>query len=350
MGVTGNGRDPDLLAAYALDAVDDDDALMIEATLATSADAAAEVSMLAHAAGEYGAAMVTPHSPHPALRARVLRAGLTSRPGAAVQPADARTVRRIEADRFAALLRQLTPEQWELPVDPPEFAGWTVRDLASHVAASEALTAQLLDVALATVPESDLGNESRTLLTQARHRTVPTDELVTEFEHTACAVTDALDGFDTEVMETTELTWWGAAMRLSTLCVSRAFETWTHADDIRRAVGRDALPPPAPSLATMSARAAEWTGLMLLLAGNDIASTRAILELTGAGGSTQRVELGLEPAPADARPAFTLRLDILEFCLALGRRAPTDGLRYQVEGDAELAADLINALPALAQL
>ncbi len=225
-----------------------------------------------------------------------------------------------------------------------------MRDLASHVAASEALTAQLLDVAVATVPESDLGNESRTLLTQARHRTLTTDELVDELELAASAVTHALDEMDAETIETTELTWWGAEMRLSTLCVSRAFETWTHADDIRRAVGRDALPPPAPSLATMSARAAEWTGLMLAVAGHDMAPTRAILELTGAGGSTHPIELGLEPAPADAPPAFTLRLDIVEFCLALGRRAPADGLHVQVEGDAELAADLIDAFPALAQL
>ena len=182
MGMNGNDRDPDMLAAYALDAVDEDDALMIDAELATSAEAASDVALLQSAAGEYAAATSPDIRPPAELRDRVLTNAFATREGMAPTPADARDVHRLEAERFSLLLRQLTQAQWDASVDPPEFAGWTVRDLVSHVAASEALTAQLLGSPLAQVPETDTGNESRTALVQARHRGMSVDEIVDEFE------------------------------------------------------------------------------------------------------------------------------------------------------------------------
>jgi uncharacterized protein (TIGR03083 family) len=349
MGMNGQDRD-DMLAAYALDAVDEDDALMVEATLATSADAASEVGLLRSVAGEYASATSRDVTPPAELRDRVLDRAFAARAGITSTPADACDVHRIEAERFTLLLGQLTPEQWDLPVDPREFAGWTVRDVASHVAASEALTAQLLGAPVAMIPETDTGNESRTAQAQARHRDVPVSVIIDEFDAATRAATAVLDDLDADAVENTEIVWWGADMRLSTLCVSRAFETWTHADDIRRAVGLPQLAPPAPSLATMSSRAAEWAGLMLAVSGCDIVPTAAVLDLTGPGAGTYPIQLGLEAAPAGSTPAFTLRLDVIDFCTALGRRLPVDRLAYEVDGDKELAAQLIDSLPSLAQL
>ena len=48
-----------------------------------------------------------------------------------------------------------TPDQWTRPVDPPELAGWTVHDVAVHLAANEALLASALGVGLAGVPETE---------------------------------------------------------------------------------------------------------------------------------------------------------------------------------------------------
>jgi uncharacterized protein (TIGR03083 family) len=350
MGMNRSDRDPDMLAAYALDAVDEDVALMIDAQLATSAEAASDVALLQSVAGEYAAATSSDVRPPAELRDRVLTNAFAAREGIAPAPADARDVHRLEAERFSLLARQLTQAQWEAPVDPPEFTGWTVRDLVSHVAASEALTAQLLGSPLAQVPEADTGNESRTALTQARHRDMPVDEIADELEAATRAATAVLDDLGADTVENTEVVWWGADMRLSTLCVSRAFETWTHADDIRRAVGLPQLPPPAPSLQTMSSRASEWTGLMLAVAGHDMSPTTAVLDLTGPGGGTHPIQLGLERAPSGATPAFTLRLDVVDYCAALGRRVSRDGLRYEVEGDTQLAEQLVAALPTLAQL
>lgn len=343
-------RDLDLLAAYALDAVDDDEALTVDTMLATSADLAHHEARFRRAAVELATALTAPSQPSPPVRDRVLREGLVSRPGAPVHPASVHEVRRIEAERFVALLLSLTPDEWDAAVDPPEFAGWTVRDVASHVAATEALTAQLLGHPVSTIPETENGNESRTALVRERHRTVTDLDIVAEIEAASASVAAALDALDEATLEHREYSWWGAPVRLAAICVARAFELWTHADDIRRAVGRPQLAPPAPSLALMSRRAAAWTGLIMLLGGHDLAPMRAVLDLTGPGGGTTTIELGLEPAPTYEAPVLRLRMDVVEYCRLLGRRRSPGGPRYEADGDLGLAADLVAALPSLAQL
>jgi uncharacterized protein (TIGR03083 family) len=248
------------------------------------------------------------------------------------------------------LLMSLRPDDWDAAVDPPEFAGWTVRDVAAHVAASEGLAAQLLGNPVATIPEIDNGNESRTALVRDRHRNLTDREVVSEIVAASASVFAVLDELDDDRLEEREIAWWGVPMRLSIICVTRAFELWTHADDIRRAIARPELAPPAPSLATMSRRAAGWTGLFMLLAGHDLAPMRGVLDLTGPGGGTTTIELGLEPAPSYEAPVLRLRMSVVEYCRLLGRRTRADGPRYEAEGDRSLAADLVAALPSLAQL
>jgi uncharacterized protein (TIGR03083 family) len=259
-------------------------------------------------------------------------------------------VHRIEAERFTLLLRSLSPEQWSLPVDPPEFAGWTVHDLAVHVTAAQALFAQLLGVPVPGVTEADGGNDSRTALAHARHRDLPIDAVVAEYETAVRLVDEALDQNDENRLETTDLVWWATPMRISTICIHRGFETWTHADDIRRAVGLAPVPPPAPSLTTMSTRAVEWAGLMLGAAGHTPEPAVAVIDLTGAGGARHTAQLDPEHPSDEANPAFTIRLDVVDYCRAIANRVPPTGVRYEASGDVELAATLVESLPALAGL
>lgn len=343
-------RDLDLLAAYAADAVSGDEALAVDAMLATSADMARDEARYRRAAVELAAAVVAPVPPRSAVRDRVVREALTSRPGSPTHPAPARELLRIEAERFATLLMSLTSDEWSAAVDPPEFSGWTVRDVASHIAASEGLTAQLLGRPVANVPETDNGNESRTALVRDRHRGLTEREVIGEIVAASTSVSSVLDDLDADALDEREIAWWGVPMNLSTICVTRAFELWTHADDIRRALARPQLAPPAPSLATMSQRAAGWTGLLMLLGGHDLAPMRGVLDLTGPGGGTTTIELGLEPATSHEAPVLSLRMDVVEYCRLLGRRTHADGPRYEAEGDRGLAADLVAALPSLAQL
>jgi hypothetical protein len=140
-------------------------------------------------------------------------------------------------------------------------------------------------------------------------------------------------------------------MRVLTALTVRSFETWTHADDIRRALGRPTLPPPAPSLATMGRMAVGWSNLMLLLAGHDHTGRSVVVHLTGEGGGSHHVDLGFESRDLTlVDPDAEITLDIVEYCMAIGDRFPQGPLAYEATGDLDLAHDLVSSLTALATL
>ena len=136
------------------------------------------------------------------------------------------------------------------------------------------------------------------------------------------------------------------------MLTQRAFETWTHADDIRSALGLDPVPPPASSLATMSRTVLDGLSLMLLVAGADQAGRAARIELTGPGGGTYTVAVVADGTVMayQGEPDLHLSVDVVDFCRAIGDRVPPDGLAYRAAGDADLAADIVRSLPVLAQL
>ncbi len=346
----------DLVAAYAVDAVDADDALVVEAGLAADARLAGAEQALRLAGGAFATAVLdadpTAAGAPADLAARVRAAALAARPGHPALAATALDTFWIESERFAATVRRLTPAQWAAPVDPPEFAGWTVHDLAAHVTATQALFAQLLG-GDPGVPETDNSNDARTAEVQARHRAMDPSGTVAEYERATATAVEALRGRDEAAFEV-DLDWWGTPMRVSTVCLHRSFETWTHHDDLRRAVGLPGLPPPASSLAAMSTRASEWTPLFLAASDAAVDGEIAVLDLTGPGGGRHVVDLGftpLDPAVrATAEPRFTLQMDVTDFCRAIGRRVPDGGYAFQADGDTELAATLVANLPALAGL
>lgn len=341
----------DELAAFALDAVDADEAVALEARLLADPAAADVEALLREAAGEFAAAVTVEVTPPPALRGRVLAAALAARPADATLPAGAVDVHRIEADRLGALLRRLTPEQWRSSLDPPEFAGWTVHDVAAHLTGNESLLARLLGITDPLAPETELDNESRAHATVARHRTLGAAATVAEYETFVAAVDTHVAGLTDEQLAA-EIDWWGMPMMIRTALLVRAFETWTHADDIRRACGLPSLPPPVPSLATMSSTAVGWLPIMLALRGEEAPGKRARVVLTGAWEATHDVDLteGVLELAAGAAPDVELRLDVVDFCRAVADRVGPAGLTYEAEGDTELAATIAAAIPALATL
>ena len=113
----------DLVGAYALDAVEPDEAVAIDAYIADNADAAAEAERLRDVAAWLGAAGAL--NPPVSLRDRLLAvAGERFDP---VAPVDAL---RRETDRFEALLDSL--ESSDLDVET--YNGLNVRDLIVHIA------------------------------------------------------------------------------------------------------------------------------------------------------------------------------------------------------------------------
>jgi uncharacterized protein (TIGR03083 family) len=136
----------------------------------------------------------------------------------------------------------------------------------------------------------------------------------------------------------------GLRLPLGALLVVRAFELWTHGNDIRQAAG---LPITVPDPATL--------GLMTRLAARLLphAATRTGLQepvnvrlvLTGPGGGTWDITVGEGPPdPVSIR----IIADAVGFCrLAANRVTPAD-LDLHVTGDPGRAAGVLAAASALA--
>lgn len=288
----------------------------------------------------------------PALRARVLAAALDARNGAAPDPLDPREIHRAEIARLDAFLSTLTPDQWAMPVGPLAPApdrGWVVRDLVVHLTAMEGLLANALDVPGAPDDEG-ADPESRTDAVARRLRSRPPAVARQEMTDLASAVDDALAGIDPSELDR-RMDWVGLDVSLRTALLDRAFETWTHADDIRQALGQPLAPPSPGALSTMSTFAATLLPLMATFDGADIDPSTVIdLRLTGPGGGDHRVAFSEHD---DGRPvAATITADVVDFCRAVGARfdAGQTSFGHQAEGDVALAARVVAAVPALARL
>jgi uncharacterized protein (TIGR03083 family) len=343
----------DDLAAYALDAHDAEGASAIATHLDTSPDAVRELQDLRSAAGEFAAAIVDEVSPPPELRSRVLAEARRHRPPAEVvagaSPID---VHRIELARVLLLLRDLTADDWARPVDPPEFDGWTVHDVVVHLVANESLLAAALGVPVRSIPETATDNERRTAQARARHAGQSPAQAVAELEAAAEATATEIAARG-EARLDEPIDWWGGHWATQMAVLVRAFETWTHADDIRRAVGAGMVVPPPSSLLTM-AHAACGIVPRTLAARSGYQPGRLVrFRFTDLGDAAWDVDLGpaagVRPAGDDAVDAEIVT-DAAALCRGMSARIDPDELEYAVFGDELLASDIIDSLPVLAVL
>jgi uncharacterized protein (TIGR03083 family) len=340
------------------DALDTDDETAIELHLLATPRSAGWEAVLRDPAGPDAASGVEEDEPPPGLLDRILSKALEARP--AGQPVDATgfddlpspvETHRIEQQRALLYLQGLRPDDWQRPVDPPEFAGWTVHDVAAHLAANATLVAATLAVPVPGVPETEDGLETRTAATQARHRTLPPSVAVAEIDAAARAVDRAVAGLDETGLDE-QISWLGVPMEIGWVLTQRAFETWTHIDDIRRAVGDEMRPPPVGSLRMMTRAACGLIPLMLAVRGEDHAGKTVRVGFTDLTDAWD-VDLGDfgGPQPAGGDPVDAeLTLAAVDLCRGLGARVPEGGLAYTSTGDAGLAHAVVEAVPALATL
>jgi len=137
----------------------------------------------------------------------------------------------------------------------------------------------------------------------------------------------------------------GMRLTLGALLIVRAFELWTHDNDIRRATG---LPPAVPDASTLRL----MTGLAARLLPHGAARaglrepTRVHLVLTGPGGGTWDVVIGDEDRPAPASVGIVT--GAVGFCRLVANRATPGELDLNITGDAGRAAKILAAASALA--
>ena len=329
----------ELLGAYALDAVEAHEAVPVEEYLERSPGAADEVARLRKATAWIGATEAL--APPPALHDTVLDVARTRRSTTLGRSAPADdgpfpAVYLSETDRFDA---HVPDDAWGVRT----FNGLTVRDLVTHLASMESTVASV--IGSPTVPDvTEVGIERRTAIFLDRFRDRPLADVRAVWRASVEAVRVWFDRAPADAAVPA----FGLTLGRDALLVTRAFETWTHADDIRRAVGRALAPPPAPTLQRMADLAVTSMPAALEVAGRAHPEKTARVVLTGDGGGDWLIPLGF--GEAGQTPDVVLTADVVDWCRVVSERMAPEDLPRTVVGDATLADDVAAAASAFATL
>ncbi len=238
------------------------------------------------------------------------------------------------ADAFYGLLCALTDEEWRLTV----LRGLDVQGLVGHLIGVEDDTRR----GLAGDPGvADANHVESTQAAAMRQAGRPIAQTRAEWRYAAGRTLSLVSAFGEHAAEVAVH---GMRLSLGALLVVRAFELWTHDNDIRLAAGLPSSVPDAPTLRLMTELAsrvlppaATRTGL------HEPVNVRLVL--TGAGGGTWDVAVGDGPSdPVSIR----IVTDAVGFCRLVANRVTPADLELQVTGDPSRAAQVLAAASTLA--
>jgi uncharacterized protein (TIGR03083 family) len=139
----------------------------------------------------------------------------------------------------------------------------------------------------------------------------------------------------------------GMRLPLGALMVVRAFELWTHENDIRAAVGLTASAPDPSTLRLMTELAVQLLPVGMARAGGRPDPVDLHLVLTGAGGGTWDVALA-ERAGESGVPDVAVVADAVGFCRLVANRIGPDELRAHLSGAVVHAGRVLAGAAALA--
>lgn len=274
---------------------------------------AAEATRLQAAAALLGAAAPSTAPAH--LRPRVLAAALARRPSR--QRLSEPFERQVDA--LVELVSGLDAWQLDLPV--PRYG--SVRGVIEHLAGNDSLVAT--DLGLASLGGLGVSPQQWQEQAQGLLRGVQSDA-----------------SLDQPVRIAGRTPQWRP---LRDALVQRAFETWIHADDVRRAIGRPASPPPPEDVSVMVAFGVRLLPFALKALGRDRPSQRAALHLAGASPALWSVALSDDTGAGVE--VVQLRADAVAFCELMANRRDLASFAYEADGDYGAAADLLAAAATL---
>jgi uncharacterized protein (TIGR03083 family) len=319
----------DLIGAYALDACDEDEVAAVEAYVAEHPEANASVERLRAAAAWLGAS--GPLMPPPDLRANVLERANAIEPASGV-------------DAYTELTDAFEQELRDLPRDAIETVthnGLTIRQLVAHLTAIDAV---FMDELLPTASGRPFIDANTVVeITDdalAEVGDVSFDDIFREWKVTRGKLRDAANAApDQNVM----------GYSTDDALVIRAFETWTHLDDVRRIAGRPGFVPAASVLRAMGDLSVRVVPYALAVHGRSRPGESVKIVLTGPGGRAWHVPLAPGEVPQGG-PATVMTVDIVDWCARFADRMAPEALTVQVEGDRAVADDVVLSAPAFAGL
>ncbi len=320
----------ELLGAWALDACEDAEVASLERHLASCADCRAEAASLTRAAAGLGGLAASEPLPSDRLEQSVAELAISASTPAALFG--------HQVHGLARLLDRIAPREWVAST----AAGWTAHELVAHLLAG----ASYINWQLGLVPADPGGGElvwlPRSEAVIAGQRDKEPARTVREWRAQAEIVHRHLAGAAAHELHV-PLPWFGHETPLRTVAVIHAFETWVHAEDIRQATGRESEAPTPADLESMSRLAAELLGGAMSSSPTARGRT-ARLVLTGAGGGDLSVPRG-DPA---RHPDVTLTAEVVTFCRLIGGRLRPADFPHRIDGDRELARELVETAASFA--
>lgn len=281
--------------------------------------------------------------PPAALRRRVLEAASTARvPGVSIgteAPVPAVEAYRRTMASFDAVLSQLTDAHWHTHA----LRDLDVQGLLGHLIGVE----HQLHAALGLAPEIVVGTDHVTstqpdALAQAGR---PPADTLAEWRALVGRTVEYGTGLDSAGNEQL-LTLHTFTIPFERMLVVRLFETWTHEEDVRRAVGLPLAAPDSARLRLMTDLAISALPAGLARIGRPQPGRTARMVLTGPGGGTWQASLdrGTEPGQTNVR----IVADAVLFCRLVANRVAISDVAVDISGDRALGADLLAGAQALA--
>jgi uncharacterized protein (TIGR03083 family) len=320
------------LAAWAADACTAAEAELIASHLRTCSDCAAEAQRMLAVTEQL--ALATVAAPPPDLREGVLTAAARtrapSRPTVVSAPlAEAYATQIEQMDR---LLAGLTPAHWRAPV----AKHGTIGRMVVHLAANDAMLAADIGLPPVTSADAAIGELRRRWRVQAQ-------ALVSFTSSDARLLHREVRLAGTHP----------ASGQASAALVQRAFETWTHADDVRMVMGYPTRPPAPHQLRMIADLGVSLLPQALRATGRSHPRRTARLVLTGTTGGEWDIPLHPDTAAETAahtaagRTDITVRADIEDFCRLLANRQDPRTFAHEAAGDPAIILDFLYAVTAL---
>lgn len=327
--------DHDDLELWALDALDIDELRSFDARIDSDgalASAADRLRLVVAAMGEDVSA-AAPAS----VRDRVLGAAGNLRPSRLSRPASSPIETFLhQVAAFDATIEQLAHEQWQAPARPYD---WSVHGLLAHLLQIERYMSRVLGISQG---EADPHERDHLRFGAAGIA----DELLRSpqqtFESWRAAVghtVDRLEGLDLEA----GVVFHQYPFQVRTLLVARSFELWTHADDVRRAVGESLASPIGPDVQLMSDTSVGSLPRAIRVVTDRVPDGSARLVLTGDGGGVWDLQLG-----GGGPELVSIVADAVDYCRLAARRIAPSDLVAEIDGDIDLARLLMAASAVVA--
>jgi len=249
---------------------------------------------------------------------------------------------------FTALLEQLPEEEWSTPTDLP---GWTVHDVAAHIAHLERVSVggehDAVDGVEVGSPEHVRSPMS--VFTEQgviARRDVPPAELIASIRTDTAQRHAALADLRRSAADPADGLFGAIGWTFGTLLRNRPLDVWMHEQDVRRAVGR---PGGMDSVGAQHTAdyLSEGFGFVVGKRVGAAPGTTAVLAVEGSPVVAVGIDedgRGRRLAEEPAGPTVRIAMSRETFVAAAGGRVPASTDDVDVSGDAELAQRILAKL------